>query len=119
MENVAYLEVEDFDSNGNLKPHVGNGKPVVLMGKANFCGYCTKAEPAFAQFAKSHPNIVAATIISDGEASEKAAGKFFKKWDSAHRGVPAYFGFSSNGKYKGVHGGGRDVAALKTFSASL
>lgn len=119
MENVAYLEVEDINSDGSLKYYVGNGKPVVLMGQANFCGYCKQAAPAFEKFAKSNPNVVAAAIVSDGEASEKAAGQFFKKWDLKHRGVPAYFGFSSSGKYKGVHGGGRDVASIKTFSATL
>ena len=119
MENVAYIEVEDINSDGSLKPYVGDGKPVVLMGKGNFCGYCKQAEPAFEQFAKSTHGVVAATIISDGEASEKAAGKFFKIWNTKHRGVPDYFGFDSDGRFKSVHTGGRDAGALKTFSATL
>lgn len=119
MENVYYLESEDFDSEGNLKPYVGGGKIVVIMGQANFCGYCKQAAPAFETFAKSYPNVVAAAIVSDGEESEKAAGKLFKKWDAKHRGVPSYFGFDSNGKYKGVHGGGRDVTSLKKFADTL
>ena len=119
MENVAYLEIDDFDSDGNLKQYVCRGKNVVIMGQANFCGYCKQAAPAFETFAKSHPNVVAAAIVSDGEESEKAAGKLFKKWDAKHRGVPSYFGFDSNGKYKGVHGGGRDVTSLKKFATTL
>ena len=100
MENVAYLEVDDINSDGSLKPHVGNGKPVVLMGGAGYCGYCTKAKPALQRLAQSYPDIVVATIVSDGSAKEKAAGEFFPKWDSGYRGIPAYFGFSADGMNK-------------------
>ena len=66
MENVAYLEIDDFDSDGNLKQYVCRGKNVVIMGQATFCGYCKQAGPAFEKFAKSHPNVVAATIVGCG-----------------------------------------------------
>ena len=119
MENVPYLEIDDFDSNGNLKPYVCRGKNVVIMGQATFCGYCKQACPAFEKFAKSQSNVVAATIVSDWEESEKAAGKLFKKLDAKHLGVPSYFGFDSKGKYKGVHRGGIDVKSLKNFANTL
>jgi len=125
MENVAYLEVDDFDSNGNLKSYVNNGKSgspgksVVLMAQGNYCGYCQQAKPAFEKFAQTTPNIVSATIVTDGEPSEKAAAKFIKKWDPSHKGVPAYFGFAPNGQFKKVHQGSRDTAALKAFAETL
>ena len=119
MENVAYLEVDDFNSDGSLKPHVNNGKPVVLMAQGGFCGYCQQAKPAFVQFAAESTNVIAATLVTDGEASEKQASKFIKIWDSKHRGIPAYFGFGSNGKFEKLHDSGRGLADLKSFAATL
>ena len=53
MNKVWYLEVQDFDAHGNLKPHVGGGKPVILMAQGNFCGYCQKAKPEFQKLANN------------------------------------------------------------------
>lgn len=90
------------------------------MVQAHHCGYCKQAGPALEQFAKESPNIVTATIVSDGEHTEQqAAKKYIKKWDPDHRGVPAYFGFSSDGKFLKQHTGGRDVDSLKKFAATL
>ena len=119
MENVAYLEIQDFNSDGSLKPYVGQGKPVLLMGQGNFCGHCQKAKPALQQLANSQNQFVVATILSDGDKSEKEASKFFKVWDNQHRGIPAYFGFSSNGKFNTTHQTGRDLESLKKFASSL
>jgi len=118
MENVAYLEFEDFNSDGSLKSYVGRGKPVVLMAQGNFCGYCQKAKPAYKDFA-NNSNVVVASLEIDGTASEKQASKFLKKWDSTYRGVPWYGGFNSNGKFAGVHKGGRDTGAVMGFSKTL
>lgn len=121
MENVVYLEVEDFNDDGSIKPCVNNGKPVVLMVQATTCFYCKQAAPAFEEFANESKNIiVVATIVSDGDNSEKqAAEKYIKKWDPDHRGVPAYFGFSSNGKFFKQHTGNRDVFSLMRFATTL
>jgi thiol-disulfide isomerase/thioredoxin len=119
MENVAYLEVDDINPDGSLKPYVNNGKPVILMCQGNFCGYCTQAKPAFEELAKLLTNVVCATLVTDGEESEKAAAKFIKIWDKDYRGVPHYIGFDKNGKIKKIHSGGRDKKALETFCNSL
>lgn len=50
MEHVGYLEISDFDKNGNVL--VGQGKPVVVMGQGSFCGYCKQASPAYEKAAK-------------------------------------------------------------------
>jgi len=107
MENVAYLEIQDFNSDGSIKPYVGKGKPILLMGQGNFCPHCRTAKPALQQFANSQNQVVVATILSDGDKSEKEASKFFKVWNPQHRGIPAYFGFSSDGKFKKNHQTGR------------
>lgn len=119
MENVAYLEIQDFNSDGSLKSYVGNGKPVLLMGQGNYCGYCKMAKPALQQFANSQNQVVVATILCDGDQPEKEASEFFKVWNPQHRGIPSYFGFSSNGKFKANHGVGRDVKSLENFSSTL
>jgi thiol-disulfide isomerase/thioredoxin len=120
MENVAYIEDFDIDKNGNLKNYVNNGKPVVLMGQGSYCGHCQTAKPALQQFAnKTLGKIVCATIVTDGEESEKNAGKFLSIWDKSHRGVPTYMGFGRNGQFKKVHNGGRDSKSLEEFAESL
>jgi thiol-disulfide isomerase/thioredoxin len=119
MENVSYLEVHDFDSDGNIKPYVCNGKSVIIMAQASYCGHCTKAIPEFEKFAKSQPNVVVATVVSDGEESEKSVNEFFKKWDKYYMGVPTYFGFTVDGKYKNTHQGGRDYISIKNYCDTL
>ena len=119
MENVAYIEVDDINLDGTLKPYVNNGKPVIMMCYGNFCGYCTKAKPAFEKLAKTETQFVWAAILTDGEESEKAAAKFIKMWNKEHRGVPDYLGFDKNGKFAKVHSGGRDEKSLMDFCNSL
>ena len=119
MENVAYLEVMDFDSSGNLKSYVGNGKPVIVMAQGNFCHYCTQSKPVYEKLASNIDNVVFATILIDGEQSEKDAAKFLKKWDPKYRGVPAYLGFDKDGNFKNVHNGGRDAESIKGFVGTI
>lgn len=119
MENVAYLENEDINSNGTLKSYVSDGKPCVLMLSGNFCGYCKKASPEFEKFAKSNPNITSCVIVIDGSDSEKKASRYAKIWDPFYKGVPTFLGFDRNGKYITTHSGGRDFNSLQKFSETL
>lgn len=119
MENVAYLEATDIDSNGNLKPYVGKGKPVVLMAQGQFCGYCQQAKPAFVDFAKEHKGVTAACIEIDGDPSEREAAKWLNRWDKKYMGVPMYCIFDNNGRYVRTHSGGRDKGSLMMFASSL
>lgn len=119
MENVIYLEIEDFEKNGNLKPYVNNGNPVVIMAQGNFCGYCTKAKPAFQQFANEQNQVIACSIEIDGEPPEREAAKLLKKWDDKYMGVPFYLGFNKLGEYVKTHTGNRDLKSLLDFASSL
>lgn len=119
MENVLYLEVDDFHSNGKLRPYVNEGKCTLLMAQGDFCGFCTKAKPAFQQLATNSKDIVCATIRIDGDKTEREAAKFLKVWYSGYQGVPTYFGFDKHGNFKKVHEGGRDVESLRKFAESL
>ena len=118
MENVRYLEIEDFTPDGNLKSYVNQGRPAVIMAQGDFCGYCTQAKPAFQKFA-SESKVIACTIKIDGDASEKEAAKFLKKWDSSYRGVPHYTGFDSSGRMLKIHTGNRDFNSITKFASSL
>lgn len=66
---VAYLQIQDFDTRGNLiNPNIPKDIPVVVKIQANFCGYCTMAKPAFQQFANQNQGkVFAATIQADGD----------------------------------------------------
>ena len=119
MKNVAYLEVTDFNSDGKPKHYVGDGKPILIMAQGNFCGIFKKATPAYEKLAENMNKVFIATILIDGEQSEKDASKFLKQWDTSYRGVPSYFGFDKNGNFKKVHSGGRDKESLETFANSL
>lgn len=119
MKNVPYLEQQDVNSDGSLKPHVGNGKACVVMVQGLFCGYCTQAKPAFENCSKQSKNVRFVTVQIDGGPSEKSAGNLITKNDSSYRGVPTYFGFNSQGKYVGTHTGGRDEQSLMNFASGL
>jgi thiol-disulfide isomerase/thioredoxin len=119
MEKVAYIEVHDINPDGSLKPYVNNGKKVIIMCQGHFCDYCQDAKPAFEQCANELNDLVMATIVTDGDKSEQKASKFIKKWDPTHRGVPAYMGFGTDGKFKKVHNGGRSISDIKKFSKTF
>lgn len=117
---VIFLEMKDFKGDTltiNGKPFPGT---VFVMVQGSFCGYCTKAKPDFIKLAnefgasKLHNNgIIFATIKIDGETEEQQLGKALPKITGEKlSGVPAYLMFK-NGKFAGLHGGGRDYNSLK------
>jgi len=117
---IAYLTINDFDSNGNIvNPKLKNGK-VIIMIQANFCGYCTIAKPAFQELAnQNQSNFICVTIQGDGkETGEKELNDMIKKIDPTFRGFPGYVGYK-NGKYVKSHSGGRSVQELENFANSF
>jgi thiol-disulfide isomerase/thioredoxin len=116
MIGVPYLTGEDVNPDGSLKPHVGNGKAVVLMMQGNFCPHCTTAKPAFQQLAKMGVGV--ATVQTDGDDGDRAAAKKFASVNKSP-GVPAFLGFDKNGRFVKMHEGGRDVQSLQAFYSSL
>ena len=116
---IPYLEDSDFNNDNSLKSYVGQGLPVVVMAQGAFCGYCTKAKPAFKKFAEENKNVRAVTLQIDGGPTEKKAAKRISALDSSYRGVPTYLGFDKNGKYVGTHQGGRDAKSLSSFATKL
>lgn len=117
---IAYVTINDFDSNGNIvNPKLKNGK-VIIMIQANFCGYCTIAKPAFQELAKQNQsNFTCITIQGDGkEQGEKELNDMIKKIDPTFRGFPSYVGYK-NGKYIKSHSGGRNKENLLSFAESF
>ncbi len=117
---VAYLEVSDFDQNGNLtNPKIKN-KKVIVMAQADFCGYCTKAKPAYQDFAKKISNrgdIVIATIQGDSKNEGEKFGGLLQKIVPNFQGYPSYFAIVGGSKIP--HEGGRALADLEQFANSL
>ena len=118
LVNVPYLEISDVSQDGTLKPHVGNGKPVVLLLQGNFCGYCTKAKPDFQKFASQVQRVTAATLQSDGGPNDSAAAQVLSSV-VRNSGVPAYAGFDSRGKFVKMETGARSLDWLQDFANSL
>lgn len=115
---IPYLEGSDVNADGSLSPNVGKGKPVLVMVQGNFCGYCTKAKPAFQELANALKNVVCCTVQTDGGPSDKEANAKLSVVNKSP-GVPAFLGFNSQGKFMASHNGNRDVASLKAFADSL
>lgn len=116
--NVPYLEGQDINADGSLKAYVGKGKPVVLMVYGSFCPHCRNAMPAYQDLAKAAKNVTVVTVQSDGGESDKAASRALSKVNTSP-GVPAFLGFGKDGKFKGMHNGGRDMQALMAFAQGL
>lgn len=114
--NIPYLEGKDLNPDGSLKPHVGKGKPVVMMVQGDFCPHCTTAKPAFQDFAKLAQNVVAVTVQTDGGEGDRQAGQLLSKHTA---GVPTFLGFDSQGKFIKAHQGDRDAKSLQNFAMSL
>jgi thiol-disulfide isomerase/thioredoxin len=118
---VAYLQDSDLDDKGDLiNPKIPKNIPVIIMLQGDFCGYCTKAKPAFQELADENENkIFCATIQADGkEKGENELGKRLNKIYSNFQGFPHYVGYK-NGKFIKDHNGGRDKDSLKKFAMSL
>ena len=89
---IAYLQDEDFDSEGNLiADGIPKNKPVVVMIQAAFCGHCSTAKPAFQRFAKQNKNVFCATIQGDGkEEGEPELARRLESIKPGFRGFPDY-----------------------------
>lgn len=117
--SVAYLEDEDFDSEGNLLIDT-NGKPVCIMLQGSFCGYCTQMKPEYHKFAKAlGDRVFMATIHIDGNDSERKLNKRLSSFVPNYEGVPIVLGYDRDGKYVKTHDGKRTAEALEVFSQDL
>lgn len=117
-KNVAYMEDDDFDKDGNLiNTEIPNNMPVVIMLQASWCPHCISAKPAFQEFADKYKGkVFCATIQSDGDRpSEKALGKRVDVIKPGFRGFPDY-ALYKNRKYVDKQISGRGVQDLVVFS---
>lgn len=110
LYNIGYLENKDILENGNIntksisyKNNNGfglnkNHDKILLMIQANYCGFCTKAKPAFQNFANNNKNIFCTTI--QGDSDKESVQKLMERVnqiDSNFRGYPHYLLFGKNG----------------------
>jgi len=113
MSNVIYLEGQDFSSDGRV---ASDGRPTVCMIKAEYCGHCKNAMPAFQNIPAMASGLRVCAIQADGEQSDKEAEAIVKKLMGGNfRGYPAYCVFDGNGKYVTHYEGGRDAQSIIEF----
>ena len=115
---VAYLQVSDFNSNGQLtNPLLTKGR-VFIMLQAIFCGHCTTSKPAFQQLTNKYSgkgNVIFATVQGDGtEKGEKDLSQMMTKLIPGFKGFPTYVLYE-NGSFKTTFEGGRSVEAMEKF----
>ena len=117
LVGVPYVEGEDVNGDGSLKKYVGKGKPIVMLVYGSFCPHCTRVMPTFEQLAKSLPDVQCVAVQSDGGPSDKQAYQMISQI-APMQGVPSFLKFSPDGRYMGMHSGGRDMASLRQFAMS-
>ncbi len=114
MQNVAYLEYDDFTEDGILKIKGKNGVnlPVMLLLQGDYCGYCTQFKPEFLKVVNALKNkVFPVTIQMDGKESELSLGKKASKFIPKFKGVPMVV-FFVDGKYYSTYEGDRRADAL-------
>lgn len=116
---IAFLENEDFDDQGRLKINTGE-KPTSILVQGSFCGYCTQMKPEYHKFAKAlGDKVFMATILIDGNESEKQLNKRLHTFIPNYEGVPIVLGYNKDGKYVKTHDGERTAKALASFAQTL
>jgi thiol-disulfide isomerase/thioredoxin len=113
---VHFLELDDVKPDGTLIANIG--KPIFVMIQGTFCGYCTKSKPDFAKFAVQNPQIFCATVLIDGNDSEKALNKVLSKVIPDYKGVPTFYGITKSGKVVGDKLG-RTIADHEKFCGTI
>lgn len=116
---VRYLQRSDFDDEGNIinQEILSSGKNTVIMMQAEFCGWCTKAKPAYQEFGNQYADqMFVTTTQSDGDIEgEKELGTILKKIDPKFRGFPSYVLYGADGKYLKTHSGNRTKDDIYNF----
>lgn len=119
---VIFMEDSDFDDAGNFLKSM-NGKSMILMIGASFCGYCTeKGAPAFNAFAmqnsvkedKDKSKVITAVVYADGDPSEQQLAKRFGAI-LGKRGIPLYIFFGSDKKIRSHQVGALELQQLEDF----
>lgn len=115
-EPVRYLQITDFDKDGNLiNQKIKREIPTLVMIQSTHCGHCIEAKPAFFEFAvKNKDKCFCASILVDGEIKgEKEIRNIIKKIDPSFSGFPHYVLYYKNKRY--THDGVRSVFGLSSF----
>lgn len=126
LPNIVHLQSIDVEENGRLKTkEIGaDNKPVLCMIYASYCGFCTKAAPAFQEvhnLNRQKKVFLCAIQTDDKDVSVQKLMKYFpqilKNNGVQFNGVPTYVLYK-NGKWS-EYKGGRDKSALQSFINSL
>lgn len=119
LNNVVYLENEDFAPDGKFRHRLG--KDVVVLIWASWCGYCKSIKPTYQQFANSNikDKVVVACIQADGNTDgEKELGKRIRTMIPGFQGFPTIVLIDKNtGKIKKMYNGDRSLQSIQQFAS--
>lgn len=114
-----YLDDNDFKGNKLVLPNnVQNDKNVVVMIQTSRCGHCTRAKPAFQNFAEKYQGkIICATIQADGDTEdEKKLGNRINELVPEFVGYPDYCLFVNGKRDTSRNLKSREVEGLVEFA---
>jgi hypothetical protein len=117
---VRYLEIKDFDTNGNLiNPNIPKNIPVCIMIQSSKCGHCIKAKSGYLEFGKEIKNkcFVTALLVDGDTEGEKDITSIVKKIDQKITGYPSYIFYFNGNRIN--YEGNRQSKDLKQFVESL
>lgn len=111
---ISYLEKQDFHDNGNLRNELTQG-PVFIMIQAAYCPACTRAKPAFQEFAEKGL-VTCYTIQIDGERETERSISQNGLLELIYPGIKGYPSFLLivNGE-KITYNGTRTVKDMERF----
>jgi hypothetical protein len=121
-ETVVYLEISEFDTNGNFIKEM-HGKSMIVMMGATFCPHCTEsAAPMYRGFAsenfakpiKDKTKVIAAVVYADGSSSERQVASLLSNKVN-ERGIPMFIFFDSDGVLRSHKVGTMSLAELHAF----
>lgn len=122
VKPVRYLQITDFDANGNLiNPKIPKNVPVFILIQSSNCGWCVKTKPIYQMFANNDPtsqNYFATTIqIDSSKPKETEFRNFVNKIDESIQGWPHIVVYY-NGK-RMTYDGNRTAEDFKKFADAM
>jgi thiol-disulfide isomerase/thioredoxin len=102
------LNTSDFYPNGRIKNQsiVSNGKPGMLLVKAEWCGHCKRFMPTFGQLANKLGRVFPLVFIDESNMSQQLSTAL------QVRGFPTLMFFDKYGRVFEVYDGPRDYSSL-------
>lgn len=123
LQNVYFLENQDFDANGNLVGFAKLGKPTkpcLVLVYASWCGHCKTFKPEFQKFANRIKSMGEPLYVCAIQADGKRTPEEMELSKKIKQLIPGFMGFPDcclyvDGKVSKKFQDQRTEAALMKF----